>query len=107
MRSYKKHTPTEPRAFSIPGLARLFCSHRLNIVERETPTCSAVRSFYRSDHQRTTICRAVENVVNVHDLHATMLALMGIDHKRLSTKYQGLNVRLTKVAGTIAKPPVA
>src|SRR6516225_1562844 len=30
--------------------------------------------------------RAVENVVSVHDLHATMLALMGIDHKRLSTK---------------------
>src|SRR5215207_4129681 len=43
--------------------------------------------------------RATENVVNVHDLHATMLALMGIDHVRLNTKFQGLDVRLTGVAG--------
>ncbi len=43
--------------------------------------------------------RAVENVVNVHDLHATMLALLGIDHVRLNTKFQGLDVRLTGVAG--------
>jgi uncharacterized protein (DUF1501 family) len=43
--------------------------------------------------------RAVENVVSVHDLHATMLALLGIDHHRLTTKFQGLDVRLTGVAG--------
>src|SRR5689334_5112275 len=34
--------------------------------------------------------RSVEDVVSVHDLHATMLSLMGIDHKRLTLKYQGL-----------------
>jgi uncharacterized protein (DUF1501 family) len=45
--------------------------------------------------------RAVQNVVNVHDLHATMLALLGIDHHRLSTKFQGLDVRLTGVAGEV------
>ena len=43
--------------------------------------------------------RAVENVVNVHDLHATMLALLGVDHLRLNTKFQGLDVRLTGIAG--------
>ena len=43
--------------------------------------------------------RAVENIVNVHDLHATMLALLGIDHVRLNTKFQGLDVRLTGIAG--------
>lgn len=47
--------------------------------------------------------RAVENVVTVHDLHATMLALMGIDHKRLITKFQGLDVRLTGIAGNVVK----
>ena len=47
--------------------------------------------------------RAVENVVDVHDLHATMLALMGIDHHRLNVKYQGLDVRLTGVAGKVVK----
>jgi hypothetical protein len=36
--------------------------------------------------------RALENPVNVHDLHATMLALLGIDHHRLNTKFQGLDV---------------
>jgi hypothetical protein len=41
--------------------------------------------------------RAVENVVPVRDLHATMLHLCGIDHKRLSVKFQGLDVRLTGV----------
>lgn len=47
--------------------------------------------------------RAVENVVSVHDLHATMLALLGIDHHRLTTKFQGLDVRLTGVAGNAVK----
>ena len=47
--------------------------------------------------------RAVENIVDVHDLHATMLALLGIDHHRLTTKFQGLDVRLTGVAGKVVK----
>ncbi len=51
--------------------------------------------------------RAVENVVSVHDLHATMLALMGIDHHRLNTKFQGLDVRLTGVAGNAIKSIMA
>jgi hypothetical protein len=40
---------------------------------------------------------AVENPVHVHDLHATMLHLLGIDHSRLTYKYQGLDFRLTGV----------
>tara|TARA_R110002096_G_scaffold371455_14_gene564901 strand:- start:3666 stop:5045 length:1380 start_codon:yes stop_codon:yes gene_type:complete len=40
---------------------------------------------------------AVENVVNVRDLHATMLHLLGIDHQRFSVKFQGLDTRLTGV----------
>ena len=47
--------------------------------------------------------RAVEDVVHVHDLHTTMLHLLGIDHKRLTVKYQGLDVRLTGVAGHLVK----
>jgi hypothetical protein len=47
--------------------------------------------------------RAVENPVLVHDLHATMLALLGIDHHRLTTKFQGLDVRLTGIAGNAVK----
>lgn len=47
---------------------------------------------------------AVENPIDVHDLHATMLRLLGIEHTRLSVKFQGLDVRLTGVAGNVIQP---
>ncbi len=40
---------------------------------------------------------AVENRVSVHDVHATLLHLMGIDHERFSYKFQGLDSKLTGV----------
>jgi hypothetical protein len=43
----------------------------------------------------------VENAVHVHDLHATMLHCLGIDHLRLTYRYQGRNHRLTDVHGNI------
>ena len=45
----------------------------------------------------------VRNPVHVHDLHATMLHNLGIDHTRLTFKYQGRNHRLTDVSGTVVK----
>ncbi len=50
---------------------------------------------------------AVENPVAVHDLHATMLYLMGIDHERLTYRFQGRDFRLTDVAGELIKPILA
>lgn len=44
---------------------------------------------------------AVENPVHVHDLHATVLHLLGIDHERLTFPYRGRNFRLTDVAGKV------
>jgi hypothetical protein len=46
---------------------------------------------------------AQENPVSVHDFHATMLHLLGIDHKRLAMQFQGLDVRLTGVSGEVVK----
>jgi uncharacterized protein (DUF1501 family) len=46
---------------------------------------------------------AVDEKVHIHDFHATILALLGIDHHRLTTKFQGLDVRLTGVAGNVVK----
>ncbi len=43
----------------------------------------------------------VEDGVHVHDLHATILHLMGFDHTRFTYKYQGRNFRLTDVSGTV------
>src|SRR5436189_6071325 len=41
--------------------------------------------------------------VHVHDLHATILHLLGIDHTRLTFKYQGRHYRLTDVHGRVAQ----
>ena len=43
--------------------------------------------------------RAVQDPVHVHDIHATMLALMGLDHEKLTYHFQGRDFRLTDVAG--------
>lgn len=44
---------------------------------------------------------AVEDVVHVHDLHATILHLFGIDHTKLTYRFQGRNFRLTDVHGKV------
>ena len=44
---------------------------------------------------------AVENKVHMHDLHATMLHLLGMDHKRLTFPFSGRDMRLTDVHGEI------
>jgi hypothetical protein len=46
-------------------------------------------------------CSAVENRVHVHDLHATILHLMGLDHEQLTYRYSGRDYRLTDVHGHV------
>ncbi len=47
--------------------------------------------------------RAVENVVSVHDLHATILHQLGFDHERLTYRYSGRDFRLTDVYGEVVR----
>jgi len=47
---------------------------------------------------------AVENVTTVHDLHATILHLLGLDHKRLIYRFGGRDVSLTDVHGEVISP---
>jgi hypothetical protein len=49
----------------------------------------------------------VENPMDVHDLHATMLHLLGIDHTKLVYRHQGRDFRLTDVAGNVKKDIIA
>lgn len=49
----------------------------------------------------------VENKVHVHDLQATILHLMGLDHTRLTYRFQGRDFRLTDVFGEVVKPLLA
>ena len=44
---------------------------------------------------------AIENPVHVHDLHATILYLLGIDHEKLTYRYAGRDFRLTDVYGRV------
>jgi hypothetical protein len=48
-----------------------------------------------------------ENPVHVHDVQATVLRLLGIDHERLTYKFQGRYYRLTDVHGTVVKDILA
>ena len=48
-----------------------------------------------------------ENPVDVHDLQATILSLLGIDHEKLTFKFQGRRYRLTDIHGKVVKPVVA
>ncbi len=50
---------------------------------------------------------AVENKVHVHDLHATILHLLGLDHERLTYRYAGRDFRLTDVHGNVVKEIIA
>ena len=46
---------------------------------------------------------AIENKVEIHDLHATMLHLLGMDHKKLTYRFGGRDMRLTDVHGEVVK----
>lgn len=50
--------------------------------------------------------RAIERRISVHDLHATMLHLLGMDHKRLTYRYAGRDFRLTDVHGNVVEEAV-
>jgi hypothetical protein len=51
--------------------------------------------------------RAVTDRMHVHDLHATILHLMGLDHERLTYRYSGRDFRLTDVSGQVARAIMA
>jgi hypothetical protein len=51
--------------------------------------------------------KAAENKVHVHDLHATILHLMGFDHTRLTYRHSGRDFRLTDVSGNVVQDIIA
>ncbi|MBL8235326.1 MAG: DUF1501 domain-containing protein, partial [Bryobacterales bacterium] len=48
--------------------------------------------------------RAIEGILTIHDLHATILHLLGIDHRRLTFRFGGRDFRLTDVHGQVIQP---
>ena len=51
--------------------------------------------------------RAAENKVHIHDFHATILALLGFDHKKMTYRYNGRDFRFTDNFGNVAKDVIA
>lgn len=51
--------------------------------------------------------KSIENVADIHDLHATILALLGLDHERLTYNYNGRDFRLTDVSGKVMQNIIA
>ena len=51
--------------------------------------------------------KAVENAVSIHDLHATVLHLLGLDHEKLTYRYAGRDFRLTDVYGSVVRDVIA
>jgi hypothetical protein len=49
----------------------------------------------------------IKDKVHVHDLHATILHLLGIDHERLTSRYGGRDYRLTDVHGHVVREFIA
>ena len=53
------------------------------------------------------VFRAAKNKVHVHDLHATILKLIGFDHEKFTYRYAGRDFRLTDVHGTVVGELIA
>jgi len=51
--------------------------------------------------------QAVKDKVHMHDLHATLLHLLGLDHEKLTFRYAGRDFRLTDVHGNVVKAILA
>ena len=62
---------------------------------------AGVRGGYAHGATDDVGLRAVHDKVHVHDLHATLLHLLGMDHERLTFRHNGLDERLTGVAGDV------
>jgi hypothetical protein len=62
-----------------------------------------VRAGYSHGETDDFSYNVAQDPVHVHDLHATMLHLLGIDHRRLTFRYQGRNHRLTDVHGNLVE----
>ncbi len=51
--------------------------------------------------------KSIENRVSAHDIHATVLHLLGLDHEKLTYRFNGRDFRLTDVAGEVIKDILA
>ena len=68
---------------------------------------AASRAAWSTARPTNSATRPREKPVHVHDLHATILHLLGIDHEKLTYRYSGRDFRLTDVSGVVVKDILA
>jgi hypothetical protein len=66
-----------------------------------------VKAGYTHGESDDLAMSVARDPVHVHDFQATLLHLLGIDHKRLTYRFQGRDFRLTDVHGEVVKPILA
>ena len=71
------------------------------VVSEQGLGCAGMSSSYGASDDLGY--RAAENPVSIHDFHATLLHLLGLDHKRLTFEHDGRSFRLTDVAGSVIR----
>ena len=74
----------------------------MHVGEAEVAAGVAVGEFFVVEAHEVQ-----ENRMHFHDLHATLLHLMGLDHEKLTYRYAGRDFRLTDVHGNVAKEILA
>ena len=82
---------------------------RMMVIGASCKTCavSSIRGGYAHGATDEFGFRAIERPVPVHDLHATLLHLLGLDHERLTFRLAGRDFRLTDVHGRVVKELIA
>lgn len=71
-------------------------------MPEQTSSCTPFRKRTASFSDEFGLA-AVEKRMHMNDLHSTLLAIMGIDHERLTYRYEGRDLRLTDVAGEVQR----
>ena len=73
------------------------------------PNLTDKSDIRKEDHQRLKEClnNIEEDPIHIHDLNATLLHCLGLEHTRLTFKYQGRHHRLTDVHGHLVKKMLA
>ena len=107
-----EETPREKLLEEIAGRIRKGTSYREVLIDDGIATArDQVVQILRGQLARQIIehfgYKAIENKMHVHDLHATILYLLGIDHTKLTYRYSGRDFRLTDTAGKVVHDIIA
>ena len=110
----RRRSPGQPRAADAarPGADEYLAVHQgIRHAGRQVrvaaPSGGGIRPGTTFGETDEYCYNSVRDPVHVHDLHATLLHCLGIDHTRLTYKFQGRHYRLTDVHGNVVKELVA